>query len=841
MAAAGGIQTGQPRLSRGQILALTAVLAGGIALGWYGFKTAFGDGSTVTAPVQTVTVQRGTLSQTATTSGNVTSQHSSKLTFPTAGRLSTIDVQVGQSVAAGDVLASLDVTTLQIALDQAKSTQISAQAKLDALLAGQTPDVIEAARASVAQAQSAVTSAEGQVASAQTGKTTAQDSAGTAANAISTAQNQAGSAQNAITTAQSQVGAAQNAVITAQSQVVNAQNQLVLAQNAYQNLIDGPTAQDVAVSQAAVESAKTSLDTAQISYDRLVSHADIATRPETTALITASAGYQVALANLANAEPQPANPFDIAGAELSVQAAQGQVGIAQTNAATAQAAFFTAISNQAALPPATPPLAAPNSVCTAIGDRFCIITNEPLQPSPGATSPSEAIANQAQAAVTTAQNQMIQASGSLITANASYQTALNNLQKLLNPISTTNLAGQQAQVDSSRQQLDIARRNFDSYVSLPDLATRPETTALNTARSGYTAAQAQFNLKVAPPRQTDINNAQAAISNAQAGIDTANAAERNAELAVNTAVVAVSNAQLSAGTAAVGVTSAQLAADSAAATAKNADSTIATAAGQVDSARAGIASAQKKLEQVLGPALATDVTQAQEAVNQAAFGVKKAQNDVDGAVILAPFSGIVTSVTANPGDQVSSGTEIVGLVDPRHVEIDAQVDETTYGQIKVGMPVSLTLDALPNQRLTGVISSIVPSGVTQQGVVLFPIVIAITSPGAIPPNQASASQIRITVQAKPNVLSVQGRYLYRDAAGRQVIDVIKDGKRIATPVQTGLATDTGTEITSGLQAGDQIALPIKKGGAASKSVVGQGGVPGLGGGGGGAVIVGPGR
>ena len=767
------------------MIALGAATVAGLVLGWYGFTTAFGDGSQAVVPIQTVTLQPTTLRQTATTSGNIVATQNSKLTFPTAGRLAGLNVKAGQSVNKGDVIATLDATQLKIALDQAKSQTNTAQAKLDALLAGATPDVVEAARAAVEQGKSSQAAAQGQVANAETGKVTNN---------------------NAVGTAQNQVQTAANAAVTAHDQVINAQNGLQTAINNYQALVNGPTPQDVAVTQSAVDSARVSLDTAQANYDRLVNHTDIATRPETSALISAGSAYQTALAALANAQPQPANPLDVANQQLAVQTAQAQVQSAQQDAAAAQAAAVTAQQNLVNTPPA---LNTPSGTCTIYTNGQCVIDNGSIPPTTAALN----AVSSAQNAVTNAQTQANSAASLVITGQLAYQKALNDLQKLLNPFSTQDLSGIQAQADASRQQLDIARRNFDSYINLPDLAIRPETTALNTARSAYNSAVAQYNLKVAPPKDTDVGNAQTQISNAQAAVDSAGAAESSANVAISSAGLGVSNA---------------------AATASNSDTAINSATAGVQSAAEAVTSAQTKLDQVTAPPLPTDVTQAVEAVNQAKLSVQNAQTNVDNATLTAPYSGVITSVTGNPGDQVTSATIMAGLVDPARVELDAQVDETTYGQVKVGMPVQVRLDALPGQVLTGVVTTVVPSGVTTQGVVLFPVVIQLNTQGGVPPNQASASQITVIIQAKANVLVAPSGYVYRNVQGQPVVDVIKDGKRTPTVATLGLTDTAGnTEVTSGLKAGDQIAKPSTKKGS-SGAAFGQGGVPGLNGAGGGA-------
>src|SRR5579885_3162095 len=107
--------------SPGQLIALAVVLVGGAFLGWYGFQAAFGSGSTAAVPIATYTVQATTIQQTAQTSGTINTPQNSKLAFQNAGKLATINVKVGQHVNAGDVIATLDPTQLQIQLSTAQS------------------------------------------------------------------------------------------------------------------------------------------------------------------------------------------------------------------------------------------------------------------------------------------------------------------------------------------------------------------------------------------------------------------------------------------------------------------------------------------------------------------------------------------------------------------------------------------------------------------------------------------------------------------------------------------------------------------------------------------------
>src|SRR5438270_3645505 len=79
---------------------------------------------------RTAAATLGTVTQTIPLSGNLTPVNQTNLDFGASGRVQAVNVQPGQAVNVGDALASLDPTTLQGALTQAKANLASAQARL---------------------------------------------------------------------------------------------------------------------------------------------------------------------------------------------------------------------------------------------------------------------------------------------------------------------------------------------------------------------------------------------------------------------------------------------------------------------------------------------------------------------------------------------------------------------------------------------------------------------------------------------------------------------------------------------------------------------------------------
>ncbi|HEY7907423.1 MAG TPA: biotin/lipoyl-binding protein, partial [Thermomicrobiales bacterium] len=105
--------------------------------------------SSSTTNLQTATVTRGTIQTTIGASGVVAPLQEVTLSFPNGETIKTINVALGQRVTAGQLLGTVDVTDLQLALQQAQSNVASAQAKYDATAAGALPKDIAVAQSNV--------------------------------------------------------------------------------------------------------------------------------------------------------------------------------------------------------------------------------------------------------------------------------------------------------------------------------------------------------------------------------------------------------------------------------------------------------------------------------------------------------------------------------------------------------------------------------------------------------------------------------------------------------------------------------------------------------------------
>ncbi len=112
--------------------------------------------TTVTVPVTT-----GTIQQTVASSGTIEPASEANLNFPVSGTVTAVDVKAGQTVTAGQVLATVDTTALSEEVSAAQAQLTSAQDRLSSdQAAGASQSTLDTDQASVTSAESSLSTAQ---------------------------------------------------------------------------------------------------------------------------------------------------------------------------------------------------------------------------------------------------------------------------------------------------------------------------------------------------------------------------------------------------------------------------------------------------------------------------------------------------------------------------------------------------------------------------------------------------------------------------------------------------------------------------------------------------------
>lgn len=157
------------------------------------------------------------------------------------------------------------------------------------------------------------------------------------------------------------------------------------------------------------------------------------------------------------------------------------------------------------------------------------------------------------------------------------------------------------------------------------------------------------------------------------------------------------------------------------------DTALESANAAVASAETALATATTELDRteslVKGGALATrDLEQAQnaKASAEAALAAARARQrsawqQVDDTSVKAPFSGIVSERPASLGDNVTPGTELLTIVDPSSMRLEASVPSEAIPQVRRGAKVHFSIRGAPGDYV-GTVDRISPSAdpVTRQ-------------------------------------------------------------------------------------------------------------------------------
>jgi multidrug resistance efflux pump len=139
---------------------------------------------------------------------------------------------------------------------------------------------------------------------------------------------------------------------------------------------------------------------------------------------------------------------------------------------------------------------------------------------------------------------------------------------------------------------------------------------------------------------------------------------------------------------------------------------------QADQARASLHQAEAALTVSRQDLASTLVNrQSLEAVVQGAqAAVRLAEIDLQNTRIVAPEDGRLGEVGARVGQYVSAGTQLLALV-PERIWIVANFKETQLSGMKVGQPVTFTVDALDHAKLAGRIERFSPAAGSEFSVI----------------------------------------------------------------------------------------------------------------------------
>ena len=213
------------------------------------------------------------------------------------------------------------------------------------------------------------------------------------------------------------------------------------------------------------------------------------------------------------------------------------------------------------------------------------------------------------------------------------------------------------------------------------------------------------------------------------------------------------------------------------------------------------------------------VDAAEAAVRANTAGLQGANVNIGYTLIRAPFDAVVLTKNADVGDIVTpigaaaeAKAAVVTIADMNSLQVEVDVSESNLGNVQVGQPCEIQLDALPESRFQGLVHMIVPTADRSKATVMVKVRFIDKDPRTLPEMSAKVAflsrAIRPEEQKPRTVVNSNAVIIHKD---KNLVFLVKDNRAFETPVTTGEKLGDMIEVLNGVKAGDKVVLkPVDK-------------------------------
>ncbi len=246
-----------------------------------------------------------------------------------------------------------------------------------------------------------------------------------------------------------------------------------------------------------------------------------------------------------------------------------------------------------------------------------------------------------------------------------------------------------------------------------------------------------------------------------------------------------------------------------------ANSAVALARSQLEAQRTEAGRSKSRLLAAQIRVSKARVASALAAVEQRQALLQQAQADLERTTIRAPVDGTVILRNVDAGQTVAAGAQAPALFviaqDLHDMQVEAAVDQTDIGRLKIGQHASFTVDAFPRRSFTGEIRQIRKSPRNVRSSVRYTVLIAAANPDlALLPGMTADA--RIVVDQREDALKVPDaalRFHPPGATAGSRVWILAHGELQPVDLRLGLSNGTSTEVLGGaLKEGDEVVVGL---------------------------------
>lgn len=190
------------------------------------------------------------------------------------------------------------------------------------------------------------------------------------------------------------------------------------------------------------------------------------------------------------------------------------------------------------------------------------------------------------------------------------------------------------------------------------------------------------------------------------------------------------------------------------------------------------------------------------------------KQQMDDTIIRAPFTGIVTSKNAQPGEMISpmsaggfTRTGICTIVDMSSLEIEVEVNESYINRVQPNAPVEARLDSYPDWKIPAKVIAIIPTANRQNATVKVRVGFDKLDPRILP-----EMSVKVAFQSSGSVAApVRGGITIPKAAvrqrdGRDTVWVVREERVERRAITVADALGNEVSVAAGLSGGERIVI-----------------------------------
>ena len=195
-----------------------------------------------------------------------------------------------------------------------------------------------------------------------------------------------------------------------------------------------------------------------------------------------------------------------------------------------------------------------------------------------------------------------------------------------------------------------------------------------------------------------------------------------------------------------------------------------------------------------------NVNLSERKVSQAAASLEIARKNLADSKVVAPISGVVSSRTAEPGEQMSVGKVVLRIEDLSTKEAVAFIPARYYPEVTEG---KTQFGLVMNGRDAGLHTITYRSPTVDPALRTFEIKGKIAGEGDIivPGDMAT---VKLVFETRQGLSVPTAAVVFRN--GKNIVFVVENNQAVEREVAIGLENDFNTEIRSGLKAGEVVVI-----------------------------------